>query len=220
MMCFFVGLITTLQQDLTKYANIIEMKGKKKSTVRKTAAAPTHKRVLLPEDSEISMRLAHYDDIFSDFDIRPYTHRALSVDFIHEIKRATLDKNDSIELAFYLAKKSRHESREITIKERLAAHFKRHYGLLVKDKRHILRVGYGMVTMGVLCMIAATYILYKDPSESLLLSFLVVFLEPAAWFLLWEGMDQIIFNSKNINPDLEFYRKMSHPSGRIHFKSY
>ena len=77
-----------------------------------------------------------------------------------------------------------------------------------------------MVTLGVIFMILATFIVFEDPSKSMLLSFLLVFLEPAAWFLLWEGSDQLIFNSKNINPDLNFYRKMSDAHKRISFKSY
>lgn len=169
----------------------------------------------------ISLRLEQYDDIFSDFDIRPYSSRALSVDFIDEIKRAALDKKDGgIELMLHVPKHERNESRDATIKERLITHFNRHYQLLVQEKRHIMKLGISMVTLGIFCMIAATFIVFKDPSESLVLSFLIVFLEPAAWFLLWEGMDQIIFNSKSINPDLEFYRKMSDSKGLIHFKSY
>ena len=76
-----------------------------------------------------------------------------------------------------------------------------------------------MVMLGILCMIAATLIVFKDPSQNLLLSFLVIFLEPAAWFLLWEGMDQIIFNSKDINPELEFYKKMASSNMHICFKT-
>lgn len=173
------------------------------------------------EESEISIRLESYDDIFSDFDIRPRSHRALSVDFINEIKRAAVDKYDrGIRLVLYVQKRGRRESLETTIKDRLSAHFRRHYALLKKDRHHILRVGIMMVVMGIFCMIGATIILSKDPTDNLGLSFLVVFLEPAAWFLLWEGMDQIIFNSQNVKPDLAFYRKMTHADGRIQFRSY
>lgn len=172
------------------------------------------------ETSEISIRLEQYDDIFSDFDIRPYSRRALSVDFLDEIKRATVDKKHEVELTLYVPEKSRDESREATIKERLAAHFKRHYHLLREEKLRVLRIGIGMVVVGVICMVGAALIVFKDPSQNIALSFLVVFLEPAAWFLLWEGMDQIIFNSKQLNPDVEFYRKMSASNGNTHFHSY
>ena len=172
------------------------------------------------ETAEISLKLENYDDIFSDFDIRPYSSRALSVDFLDETKRATQDKSENgIELILHVSEENRNASHEATIKERLAAHFKRHYHLLLKEKRQVMRLGGIMVTLGILCMIAATLIVFEDPSQNLLLSFLVIFLEPAAWFLLWEGMDQIIFNSKTITPELEFYRKMDDPNGHIYFKS-
>jgi hypothetical protein len=180
-----------------------------------------HKFSSRVETSEISLRLEQYDDIFSDFDIRPYSKRALSVDFLDEIKRASYDKNEGeIELTLHAPEKERNEAHELVIKERLAAHFKRHYAMLLKEKRHVMQLGISMVVMGVIFMIAATFIVFEDPTQNLLLSFLVVFLEPAAWFLLWEGMDQIIFNSKNINPDLDFYRKMSDERAHVSFKSF
>jgi hypothetical protein len=171
------------------------------------------------ETNEIYIRLAQYDDIFSDFDMRPYSRRALSVDFLGEIKRASIDKMaEGIELILHAPEKDRNESQEATIKERLAAHFKRHYQILQKDKWKVMRLGYSMVALGIVCMIIATQIIYRDPTDDLLLSFLVVFFEPAAWFLLWEGMDKMMFDSKEINPDLEFYKKMS--EAVVHFKSY
>ena len=173
------------------------------------------------EISEIVLRLNQYDDIFSDFDIRPYSSRALSEDFLDEIKRASRDKDEGgIELILHFPKKERNEPHELVIKERLTTHFKKHYHLLLKEKHRILKLGITMVILGILCMIAATFVVFKDPSKSLFLSFLVVFLEPAAWFLLWEGMNQIIFNSNTAKPDVEFYRKMSDSRGYIHFKSY
>ena len=89
-----------------------------------------------------------------------------------------------------------------------------------KEKHNVLWLGGIMVMLGILCMIAATLIVFKDPSQNLLLSFLIIFLEPAAWFLLWEGMNQIIFNSKDINPELEFYKKMASSNMHIFFKTY
>lgn len=176
----------------------------------------------LPDETrEISIRLEKYSDIFSDFDMRPYSKRALSVDFLDEIKRAVFDKDDEgIELILHTPEKERNESHETTIRERLEAHFKRHCYLLLKEKSQVTKLGLGMVVVGVVCMILATFVIYKDPTSDLGLSFLVVFLEPAAWFLLWEGMDQVLFNSKKNNPELLFYKKMMHPKGKVYFKSY
>lgn len=173
------------------------------------------------DTQEISLRLEHYEDIFSDFDIRPYSKRALSVDFLDEVKRATVDKSDSdIELLLFAPTTERSESHEATIRERLAEHFKRHYEILRRKKKATIKWGLLMVLLGIAASAAAAIILFQGPEESLFMSFLVVFLEPAAWFLLWEGMDQILFSSRELNSELTFYRKMAGNHHRIHFKSY
>jgi hypothetical protein len=173
------------------------------------------------ESREIYIRLEHYDDIFSDFDMRPYARRALSVDFLEEIKRAVDGKNvDGIELMLHVPEKHRDSLHEKDILDRLSAHFARHFQLLAHEKRTLLGTGICMVILGILCMVWATLFVFEDPTRDLVKSFLVVFLEPAAWFLLWEGMDQIIFNAKKINPELNFYRKMTQSSRSMNFKSY
>ena len=172
------------------------------------------------ETQEIFLRLEQYDDIFSDFDIRPYSRRALSADFLNEIKRASYDKsNDGIELALYVPAAGRQVSKEPVIAERLSTHFTKHFLLMRQEKRKVIATGLGMVALGIICMVFATLIIVEDPANDFWLSFLVVFLEPAAWFLLWEGMDQIVFTTKDMGPELNFYRKMSHSRGRIIFKS-
>lgn len=175
------------------------------------------------ESSVISLRLAQYDDIFSDFDIRPYSSRSLSVDFLDELKRAARDKKGEgggIELVLYVPKQGRRAARDTTIKERLMAHFKKHHHLLLQEKRHVTKLGMRMCIAGFLCMIAATTIVFIGQSRNLLLSFLIVFFEPPAWFLVWEGMDQILFKAKSTQQELEFYRIMSNSNGHITFKSY
>lgn len=173
------------------------------------------------ETQEISLRLEQFDDIFSDFDMRHYSKRALSSDFLEEIKRASRDKVDeAVELILHIPTSERNESREATVKERLGGHFEKHYRRLTKEKRSLLRLGYSMVGLGVIAMIVATMIVHKDLASHFGLSFLIVFLEPAAIFLLWEGMDQVIFGSKTIKPDLDFYRTMADSRSRVHFNSY
>lgn len=174
------------------------------------------------ETQALFLKLEKYTDIFSSFDIRPYSKRALSVDFLDEVKRSVSDRkeDEGVEIILNMPEGERNEAHETMIKERLATHFKRHYHLVLKEKLRILKLGIGMVILGVISMIAATFIIFEDPTHNLTLSFLVVFLEPAAWFLLWEGMDLIIFNSKKLNPDLSFYRRMSHSQTHVHFQSY
>ncbi|MBI2575624.1 hypothetical protein HYV84_00270 [Candidatus Woesearchaeota archaeon] len=58
-------------------------------------------------------------------------------------------------------------------------------------------------------MFIASLILFKTSEDSLGRSFLIVLLEPAGWFLFWEGLNLVIFESKKIQPDYLFYDKMS-----------
>jgi hypothetical protein len=175
---------------------------------------------LQKEAQEIYLKLEKYDDIFSDFDIRPYSKRALSSDFLEEIKRATIDKtNEGINLIFHVSENLRNETQEVIIQTRLIEHFNKHQKILTKEKSKVLKMGWSMTFFGFLFMIIATYIMFKNPSEDLVSSFLIVFLEPAAWFLVWEGMEQVIFGSKKSKSDLEFYTKMSDSRGSIVFKT-
>jgi hypothetical protein len=153
--------------------------------------------------------------------MRPYSKRALSADFLEEMRRASRDKmNTGIELVLYAPEVHRDQEKEKTIKERLTEHFSKHSIILKKEKQKVVGLGVTMVILGIIAMISATLVLFNSDEKDLFSSFLIVFLEPAAWFLLWEGMDQIVFNSKNINPELDFYKKMSDSNSSIAFESY
>ena len=108
-----------LKNNIKNYSNIQQKD-------QKLSEDDIQKRKLL-EESEISLIINSYDDIFSDFDPRPYTQRSLSVDMLDELKRASRDKaSGQTELKFLIPKDLRKESDEIQIKKRLREHFKRH----------------------------------------------------------------------------------------------
>lgn len=158
--------------------------------------------------SEISLMLDTYDDIFSDFDPRPYAERALSIDFLEEAERASKDKaSGMLEINFLIPKDKRNEGKEMTIKKRLKEHFKKHLQIFKKEKNKTIRNGIMFIGFGILFMILAVIILQQE-AASITVNFLIVLLEPAGWFLFWEGLNMVIFESKKINPKLEFYEKM------------
>lgn len=163
----------------------------------------------LLKKSEISLWIDTYDDIFSDFDPRPYLQRALSDDFLYEAKKASHDTKSGIELKFLIAKDIRNAEKEALIKKRLHEHFKKHVIELRGETGSIVRQGIFFVLAGIILMFIATFILAKYPEKNLFPAFFVVLLEPGGWFLLWEGLNLIIFKSKQGSPDLKFYEKMS-----------
>lgn len=159
---------------------------------------------------EIVLSLAGYDDLFSDFDLRQYSYRSLSDDFLVELKRASRDKEGELSLNLLLPKSMRNSYHEALIKKRLIEHFKKHFERQSKEKSKIFWQGalfilFGMVLMG----IAAYFLYYKEEYDVFAVSFLVVILEPGSWFLFWEGLNLLIFESKKQSPDLQFYERMN-----------
>jgi len=165
------------------------------------------KRLL--EKSEISLWLDSYDDIFSDFDPRPYTHKALSADFLEEARRASRDKDiDGIELKLLVPMHKRNHTHEILIKNRLHEHFKKHHSMMHKEVKSIYYRGLIFIFAGSSMMLTGAY-LHMIQLNAFLNSLLFVIVEPGGWFLLWTGLDHVINLPHQKDPDLEFYEKMS-----------
>jgi hypothetical protein len=158
----------------------------------------------------ISLKMAGYNDIFSSFDPRPYSERALSVDFLDEAKRASIDKpSGQIELRLILPDKLRDLEVERVIQRRLKNHFEKHVKQIRRQYMGVNRMGSIFTVTGIALMIMAAFISFEYSDSSFLTVFLLVISEPAGWFFFWEGLDQIVFESKKKKPDLEFYEKMS-----------
>jgi len=186
-------------------------------TPEETLSHKTEKVLL--EKSEVGLMIEGYDDIFSDFDPRPYTHRSLSIDFLDEAKRAVLGKPPgNVELIFLMGPGKRNPQIESQIKRRLREHFHKHFLGLRKEKTAVFRKGVLMTAIGIALMVIASFLLVNSPNGDFLQKFLIVLIEPAGWFLFWEGLDFLLLENKHRKPELEFYEKMA--TSRIEFLSY
>ncbi len=169
-------------------------------------------------EEKIILSLDSYDDIFSDFDPRDDSVRALSVDFLDELKRASMDKKNKADIKLLVPSKTRDKKEEEVIKARLKNHSERHHNLLRKEKRSFITKGLGFFLSGIIVMILATYVLLTMDEKTAVSSFLLIFLEPAGWFLFWEGLDLIIFFPHERKENLDFYRKLV--NSKIEFGTY
>ena len=192
---------------------VIEMK--EKEEIERTL--DTEQKMELLAKSSIALWIDGYDDIFSDFDHRPYSQRALSDDFLFEAKKASKDKLTGIEIKFLMPKKERNVQHEYLIRKRLRAHFKKHSDLLEMEIKQLRIKGLLMAVFGVVMIFVAASLLFAA-EQNYLIRFLEVLLEPAGWFTAWTGLDQIFYKSNEKKPDLEFYDKMMHAD--IVFLSY
>jgi hypothetical protein len=176
--------------------------------IAKEAEEWAEKQKLL-QMSEISLILDTYDDLFSDFDPRTLDKRALSDDLLAEIKRATREKKSGvIELNFLIPSEQRKGDKETIIKKRLREHFKKHYDQVLKEVSSVKFMGIVMIVVGVLLSFIAAIFIYPN-EESILLNLILVLIEPAAWFTIWEGANKLFDGWKYESADLEFYKKMT-----------
>jgi hypothetical protein len=157
-------------------------------------------------EGNISLILDSYDDLFSDFDPRPYAVRALSDDFLLECKKAAVVKKNHIELRFLLPSKKRNSYDELKIKKRLKEYFQKHFKEKYKEINKVRLTGLFWFIAGAVLMISAPFLF---SGSNYFFKILAIMSEPAAWFFFWEGLGRIFNNSKAEMEEYEFYKKMT-----------
>lgn len=168
-------------------------------------------------EGNISLILDDYDDIFSDFDPRPYDSKALSDDFLLECRKATKDKEHDIELRLLVPKTKRKIGDEIKIKKRLKDHFRKHFIEKHKEINKIKKEGIIWFFVGTIFILLTSF-LYEKNYPRFIFKILQTMMEPAGWFSFWEGLYMVFMTSKEKKPGYEFYRKMN--EAKIYFYEY
>lgn len=172
----------------------------------------------LIEQTKISLQLDRYEDIFSDFDPRPYSQRALSFDFLEEAGRAAREKrHGDLELRFLIPQERRDEHDEAVIKRRLRDYFKKQFSRLEGEMKKARLIGLGLVVTGMIMMLFATFVAYQE-TQTFFSYFLIVLLEPTGWFSVWYGLDHIFYTALEKKSEIEFNKKMS--KAEITFSNY
>ena len=184
---------------------------------QKTPTQIEEERKQLLAKGEISLWIDNYDDIFSDFDPRSYSQRALSDDFLIEAKKAVREAKGVLILRFLVPTSVRNNQQESMIRRRLREHFRKHHDNAEREMRGLVRNGILLALGGFALMLAAAFIAHAQ-RESFLSIFLTVLFEPAGWFMVWYGMDKIFYTAKEKRTELDFYQKMSKVD--IDFDSY
>ncbi len=153
--------------------------------------------------------LDNYEDIFSDFDPRPFSVRGLSEDFLAEMKKAIVEtKEGALELRFLIPKQERNLEHEALIKKRLHEHFRKHHALLEAGKKKSVREGAVLSIVGMLILLTAAYIVSLE-TKSLTSQLVLVILEPSGWFTTWSGLEMLFFRSKEKDAEIDFNARLS-----------
>lgn len=165
----------------------------------------------------VSLILESYNDLFSDFDPRPYSERALSDDFLNECRRAVRDRKEGelLQLDLMIQNTKRSANDENKIKTRLKKHFQKHFIEKQREMRKIIRRGIYWAILGAALILLSTFI---AEHSGFIYKLMFVIAEPAGWFTIWTGLERIFSTTEDKRPEFEFYRKMA--KLQIFFESY
>ena len=158
--------------------------------------------------AEISILLTSFNSIFSDFDPNAYAEKTLSDDFITQAKKISQNKRGKqMSLRLLLPANKRNEQEEKVIITRLHSYFNSVHQQLECGVRKTKKTGLLLTLIGIILMIAASYLSFTKP-EKYHMHLLLVLFEPAGWFMLWVGLDHLVYASKDTKKELTFYSKM------------
>jgi hypothetical protein len=168
--------------------------------------------------SELSIWLDDYDDVFSDFDSRPINERSLSDDFLVEVRKMVREKpTGAVELKLLIPAAKRKKELEAMVVKNLHTCFKHATDAIQREMDKTRRRGFLLTGFGFLVMIATAYVV-SISNRSFFFNAAQIVLEPSGWFMVWSGMDNIFYNSRQRKPNLDFNNKMGH--AEIIFVSY
>jgi hypothetical protein len=170
------------------------------------------------KEANISLIIDTYEDIFSDFDPRPFLERAMSDDFLQECKRAARDKGEEqLELRILVPKAIRNMKEEWKIKKRLKEHFANHYKKEEIKIQKIKAEGAMWFVLGTIFILALSF-LEESSLKGIFIQIVKTILEPAGWFSFWEGLGKVFIVAKEKSSGYDFYKKMA--KAEINFTEY
>ncbi|MCX8163505.1 MAG: hypothetical protein N3D10_03035 [Candidatus Micrarchaeota archaeon] len=157
---------------------------------------------------QFGLWLDEYEDIFSDFDPRPYQKRQISDDFIIELKKRIRETpKGEFEIAFYLPKEKRNPKLEPIIKKRLREHFDSELMLtekiITKKQKKYLTYFLG----GIFILFLSTYLSLEYYNEQLLVIGANLIL-PLGWFSIWTSLDYYLNQRKEDEEKILFFNKI------------
>ena len=167
---------------------------------------------------EISLAIDAWSDIFSDFDPRPLSIRALSEDFIAELKKRYREtrKGDFL-VTIYAPISLKNTESEKAVIQRLKKHFKHRSMQRQKEISRIRRRGFIFVAMGICALGFLTISTYFQLFKEIAIEILGIIFMPLGWFGIWEGFSKIIDASPMLRQDEILFNKLSKASYRFKY---
>lgn len=164
---------------------------------------------LLSQTSHVGLAIDGYDDLFSDFDPRPYQERELSEDFLTELRRFFYHKSpEYLDIVLLIPRKHRRAHDEQIVKKRLHIHFQKKYRTSKKGLKHATLSNLLRVSLALLIMIL-TGLLAVHAGQVLWRNILKVMLEPASWWLFWTSIDNLLAARRQVRDELQYFHRLA-----------
>jgi hypothetical protein len=133
---------------------------------------------------DVIIALDDYDDIFDDFDIRPYSSRAVSKDFFYEaIRRVKKADGGNLRLVLTVPRKNREKEVEKNIAKRLKMFFSSRLRRIREEKKAGIVKGILMIFISII----AIFISYHFQNNIYVSELAMV----AVYFFAWIGLEKI-----------------------------
>lgn len=182
----------------------------KKKEERREERTEGKKVELEPRAPGVMVAIDDYEDIFSDFDTRPFSERSLSDDFLKELSHRTLETpKGELELVLALPKALRKEKDEATIKNRLRKHFKEEIRKL--EEKRVFKRRKGAVYLSIAAIALTLEALLIEQAEhisKIVFALAQAIVLPAGWFTAYTGLEKIVQPYEEDAGDYIFFRKM------------
>jgi hypothetical protein len=163
---------------------------------------------------EIAIALDTYDDIFSDFDIRGYGERALSRDFLDEL-RVRIKKagtRSDLSIVLLIPRRRRKPGDEELITRRTRAFFAERGGHYAREDAKSKWRSALFVAIGLFLSLAANFFAERLAYLPLFKDFLLI----PAWFFVWSGLELFVRNRDEIVGKKEYYHALH--GSRVEFR--
>lgn len=166
----------------------------------------------------MAIALDCYDDLFSDFDIREYGERAISRDFLDELRLRMRRRQTGIEaeevesrspvetrLLLLVPATLRRSEDEALIVQRLTSFFRDRQEHYRKESRRIWRGLALDSAIGLLLSFGASYAVERLGFFTLFRDFLLI----PAWFFVWRGLESLMRSRAEIRDKRQYYDRLA-----------
>ncbi len=150
---------------------------------------------------EVVIALDDYEDIFDDFDIRPYGTRNISADFLHEVLSRIKNIPTPSKLILTLPKYKRVKKDEKKIAQRLKLFFKERAAFFKERREALLKKALIFIVIGLIFSYVG-YVVYAGEEA---LQFVAELFFVGTYFFVWNGFSYMFFSSRRLEEKNRIY---------------